>query len=367
MQSIHGGNIWEASRTAGRGRGELIDFSSSINPEGLARGAQEAAHVLLNTPGLAAAYPDPDSRELTRAISQYLGAGVREKNILVGNGSTEFIYMIPKVLGLRKALIVEPAFSEYASALTADGVEAAPFFCKEDDDFFPDTAALKKTIKELHPDILYMANPTNPMGRLMEKEMVLEMADYCKGLGMWLVVDEAFIDFNEEFSIKKEASDAGHIIVLRSMTKFFAMAALRLGYIIAGKGLVERFISRIPTWSVNTVASVAGAASLSDAEYIQRARIWLKKENPLMREALSKIESLKTYPSAANFFSMRLTKDGITAPRLRQLLLQRGFLIRDLSNIRGLGETFFRIAVRGHRDNNLVISELRAILERKST
>ncbi len=366
MQTKHGGDIWSLRPDRGDGIRGLIDFSSSINPEGLAPGAREAAIALLNNPRLSAAYPDPCSGELIAAIKAYLGEGVGEENILAGNGSTEFIYLIPGVLKPARALIVEPAFSEYAAALSAEGAEVTPFFLSEKDDFALDAERLKEAIKGTKPDCLYVANPTNPIGRLMGKEMLLDIAEFCRGLGVRLIVDEAFIDFNEAFSLKKEACREDNIIVLRSMTKFFAMAALRLGYMVAGKGLIERFRACIPTWSVNTVAGFAGIASLRDKAYIDRARRWLAGEGPVMRGALSSINGIKAYPSTANFTTARLTSGVVTARRLRGLLIKKGFLIRELSNMRGLGEGFFRVAVKDADNNRALITALKDVLEREA-
>jgi len=344
-----------------------MDFSSSINPEGLAPGAREAAIALLNNQRLSAAYPDPCSGELIAAIKGYLGGGVGEDNILAGNGSTELIYLIPRVLKPARALIVEPAFSEYAAALSAPAAEVIPFFLSEEDDFALDAESLKEAIKLTNPDCLYMANPTNPIGRLMGKEILLDIAGFCRGLGVWLIIDEAFMDFNEAYSLKQEACREDHIIVLRSMTKFFAMAALRLGYMVADKGSIERFRACIPTWSVNTVAGFAGIASLRDKAYIDRARRWLAREGPAMREGLASINGLKTYPSTANFTTARLASGAMTAARLRELLIKKGFLIRDLSNMRGLGDGFFRVAVKDADDNMALITALKEVLVRQSS
>jgi len=342
-----------------------MDFSSSINPEGLAPTAREAAIAVLKSQRLSAAYPDPCSGELISAIRGYLGGGVGEDNILAGNGSTELIYLIPGVLKPARALIVEPAFSEYSASLSAPGVEVIPFFLSEKDDFALDAERLKETIKGTNPDCLYMANPANPIGRLTGKEMLLDIAGFCRGLGVRLIVDEAFIDFNEACSLKQEASREDNIIVLRSMTKFFAMAALRLGYMVANKGLIDMFRARIPTWSVNTVAGFAGTASLGDKAYIDRARRWLAGEGPAMREGLASINGLKIYPSTANFTTARLTSGVMTAARLRDLLIKKGFLIRDLSNMRGLGDGFFRVAVKAADDNRALITALKEALARQ--
>lgn len=367
MITKHGGDIWEASSRSGRGAGELIDFSSSINPAGLAPGAREAVIGLIKDKDLGTAYPDPRSLNLLQTLSGYLG--VEEKNILAANGSTELIYLIPQILRPERALIIEPAFSEYALPLLSTGTEVIPFLLSEEDGFSLNLEKLKKALKEVRPNILYIANPSNPVGRLTKKNTLLRIAEVCKDEDIWLVVDEAFIDFNESASIAREAAAQNHIIVLRSMTKFFALAALRLGYMTASKALIDKFRSALVTWSVNTAAAVAGAASLGDSAYIEETRRWLKRENPLMRKALLSIEGLKVYDSAANFFTLRITKKAgaINAPRLKKLLLNRGILIRDLSNIRGLGESFFRIAIKTPEQNRLILSELEDILEGAET
>ncbi|MFQ5480580.1 MAG: threonine-phosphate decarboxylase CobD [Thermodesulfobacteriota bacterium] len=363
MKKKHGGDIWAASLQTQREAGEIIDFSSSINPGGLAEGAREAVTALLRNTRLSTAYPDPCSKALLRALGGYLD--VKEENILAANGSTHLIYLIPGVLRPERAVIVEPAFSEYAPALEANDTEVIPFLLNEENGFNLDAGRLKETLQERRPEVLYIANPSNPIGRLTEKKVLLDIADFCRNQGIYLVIDEAFIDFKEEYSMKHEASVQDHIIVLRSMTKFFALAALRLGYMIGSKGLIDKFRLAMAPWSVNTAAAAAGAASLADRSYIKRTRSRLDREGPLMYEALTSIEGLKVYGSAANFFTLRLTERGgkdLRAPRLKELLLDRGFLIRDLSNIRGLGESFFRIAVKSPAENKLLIKELRAIL-----
>ncbi len=354
----HGGDILGASLEGGMDAASIIDFSSSINPEGLAPGARQAVAALLRDPRLSAAYPAPCPRGLIRALSAYIGVG--QECVLAGNGSTEFIYLLPRVIMARGglAMIIEPAFSEYAPALALSGAGVVPFFLREEEGFALDYRVLEKAVKERRPQVLYMANPVNPIGRLVEKDVMLRISDLCREIGAWFVVDEAFIDFNESLSITKEAVEEGHIIVLRSMTKFFALAALRLGYVVGGRDIIERLRPHMPPWSVNALAVAAGIASLSDRQYMGRARAWLCMEGPLMREALGGIKGLKTYPSGANYFTSRLIVPGLNAPRLRELLLKKGLLIRDLSNIRGLGPSFFRVAVKDRESNGLLIREL---------
>ncbi len=362
MRRIHGGDIRAVSLERGVDASSIIDFSSSINPEGLPPAARDAAIALIRERKLSSAYPEPWPRVLISALSRYLS--VPGENIAAGNGSTEIIYLLPVVLGARRALIVEPAFTEYAASLELHGVEVTPFFLHEEDDFRLDTEALVRALRKDRPHVLYMANPSNPVGRLVKRAEMLRISASCRETGTWFVVDEAFMDFCGDQSLIMDAAAGAHVVVLRSMTKFFAMAALRLGYAVAGTVVIARLRAHLPPWSVNAPAAAAAVASLSDGAYMERARAWLKMESPFMARGLKALGGIRTYPSDANFFTSRVTSPGLTATGLRDLLLERGLLIRELSDFRGLDGRFFRVALRDHESNALLMRELGKILTR---
>ena len=198
MKDTHGGNIWEAAQKAGLSPEGIVDFSASINPAGLCQGAREAVRKALK---LAASYPDPYAIELKKALSSYYGISAEE--VLPGNGSTELIYLIPQILKPKKALIIEPAFSEYRKSLECCGCKVDSLVLRERDGFLlglnplRGLSRVKKAILKIQPDIVYVCNPSNPTGVLTEKRAIVDLAGFCEKAGAALVVDEAFMDFCE--------------------------------------------------------------------------------------------------------------------------------------------------------------------------
>ncbi len=354
MKDIHGGNIWKASRDAGIPSENIIDFSASINPLGL---SPRAASAIKKSLRFISPYPDPSSSSLVEALAGYHGISTGE--ILPGNGSTEFIHLIPAFLKPGSALIVEPAFSEYRKALRYNGCRADSFVLKEESGFSIDIGRLKKRISKGY-DLLYIANPANPTGVVTGKEGIIEVARFCERLGATLVIDEAFVDFCEDESIKKEAVSLRNVVVLRSMTKFFSMAGLRLGYIIAHRDTIKKFAKRLPPWSVNTLASAA-VESVRDRDYIRKVHTWLNREKDFIYKGLGSIKGVRIFDSAANFFMVKITDTSLTAPELKSIFFKKGILIRDLSAFRGLGPDYFRIAIKKRRENEMLIRALKRV------
>lgn len=357
MRLKHGGDIWNVSREMGLNTDRIRDFSANINPLGPSRAAMEAVKGAL---GYVGAYPEPEARRFKEALSAYHGLPLG--CLLPANGSTELIYLIPRVLAASRALIVEPAFGEYRRALESAGCRVDTFQSLEADGFSIAIESLTDRLKAGY-DIVYLANPSNPAGVLTPKEMVVELARECAALGIVIIVDEAFVDFNEAHSVKQAAVGMENVVVLRSMTKFFSLAGLRLGYLIAGEAMVERLARAMAPWSVNTFASIAGCAALEDARHMESTLEWFVREREFMYESLSKVGSIKTFPSAANFFLAKLLTDSVKAATLKEALLDRAILIREVSEMRGLGENFFRVAIRERADNEVLIGAIEEVLE----
>ncbi|MBI1912960.1 MAG: threonine-phosphate decarboxylase [Deltaproteobacteria bacterium] len=355
-KDIHGGNIWEASVKGSSSPDSILDFSASINPLGLSPKAQEA---IVNALSLIPPYPDPESKAITQAISRYYG--LNDENLAVGNGSTEFIYLIPHVFKPKKALIIEPAFSEYAKALRLGGCRVERFTLSPKDSFSLDIDKLKKKLKSGSYNLLYIANPANPSGSVIKKEALIELSKYCASVGTIVVIDEAFADFYGDESIIKEAQTLKNVIVLRSLTKFFSMAGLRLGFTISNKRIIERFKKALPPWSVNTLAAFAGAQALGDNLYIEKTMEWLKDEREFLFSALSSIRDFQVFPSFVNYFLVKITSGHLSSPELKARLFKKGILIRELSAFKGLGPEFFRVAVKSRKDNEELIAAFKAV------
>jgi len=357
VKETHGGNIWEAAQQSATLPEKILDFSASINPlvspKVLSAVKDGIRHIH--------AYPDPASTALRAALAAFHGIDANET--LAGNGSTEFIHLLPQVFKPAGALIVAPAFSEYAIGLEKTGCAPAYLTLRADEGYALNLSRLDAGLKKRPKiDIVYLANPANPTGVLTPKETVCEAGRICKRRHALMVVDEAFMDFTEDESMKHEAIKSRHVIVLRSMTKFWAMAGLRAGYIVCNRALVKKIAAHLLPWSVNTIASQAAQAALTDDGHRARTLAWLRQEGRFLYAGLAAIPGLAPMPSSANFFMVKTTAPSRTASSLRRELYENGILIRDLSAMRGAGRRFFRVAVRTRDENKTLLAALRKAL-----
>ena len=208
----HGGNVGEVARHYGIDEDTILDFSASINPLGYPPALKEA--IIKNFDSVLN-YPDADSVDLVSGLSRY--HDIEEDYIMVGNGSTEFMYSIPLAFKLKKAFIVTPAFSEYEKGLKVAGADVTYFQTDETRGFSIDIPSLCSRLGEGF-DALYLCNPANPTGVLIPRDQMITIIARAEEEGLLSVVDEAFIDFVEEESVKREIFKFSHLIILRSMT-----------------------------------------------------------------------------------------------------------------------------------------------------
>jgi threonine-phosphate decarboxylase len=346
----HGGDVYQLARTLGIALDELLDFSANINPKGfppgLDRAVKEAMRQIVH-------YPDRRCLDLRQALAAY--HGLSPGQILVGNGSTEFIFLAARDLRPKRGLIVSPAFSEYEQALNAARVPVA---------FHPTAESHNFTLMEVPEpqagDLVFLAHPASPSGALLNPELLLAVAARLEAAGAYLLVDEAFVDFVEEASLKIYLSRFPRLMLLRSFTKFFGIPGMRLGYVLAAPELCARLTAGQEPWSVNTMAQVMGRACLADLEYMRETRILIQQEREFLYSRLAAQPGLRPFPSAVNYFLVKLTRPGASAAHLQRQMLAHRIVIRDASNFRGLDERFFRLAVR-RRDENVRL--LRALEE----
>ena len=347
----HGGNVFAVARSLGIPPERLVDFSASINPLGMAPGVRDA---LGNCVERLLHYPDKGAAELKDCLAAY--HGVSAAQLAVANGSTELIHLLPRLVGGSRALIVAPAFAEYACALEKSGWEIDYFTLESGDAFALPLPALQEKLTGRY-DMLFICNPGNPSGALIPKIDIARVLELCRESGSFLVLDEAFIDFCEEESAKDLIGEYGRALLLRSMTKFFAIPGLRLGYAIGAPEMIAGIASLQAPWSVNTAAQVAGIASLSDAAYCEATRSYVSGERDRLVAGLASLPFLEVFPSRANYLLARL-RNGLSAADLRSRLLQQGVLIRDCGNFQGLDGSFFRVAVRLREENERLLELL---------
>ena len=351
----HGGTVFATARSLGIPVEELIDFSASINPLGPppeVRAAVTAAFDRL------VHYPDSDCTRLAGLLAGR--HGVAPECLCLGNGSTELIYLIPRLAAGSRALLIAPTFSEYGRALHLAGWQCDRHFLSASSRFALSLDALETDLAGGY-DLLFLCNPGNPTGRLYSREEVAGVIGLCREHGTFLVLDEAFMDFREEESAKDLVVESGNGVVLRSMTKFYGFPGLRLGYALAAPPLAARLAAIRPPWSVNTLAQEAGIAALADPEYAEKTRAYVALERERLAAGLAALRGVEVYPGAANYLLAELT-NGMTAAELQRALLSRRLLIRDCAGFAGLDGRFFRVAVRTGQENGLLLAALDEIL-----
>lgn len=352
---LHGGNVFAIARSLGLAPEELLDFSASINPLGMAPGVKDAVCAgfdrLLH-------YPDDGALELGRALAAL--HGLTPANVCVANGSTELIHLVPRLVPGRRGLIVAPPFAEYGEALRRSGWQVDYFELTPEEGFALSLKALGERLGQGY-DLLFLCNPGNPTGSLVPRREMAAVIELCRATHTFLVLDEAFMDFCEEESAKALVVAGGCGIVLRSMTKFYALPGLRLGYVLAAEELAGRVAGLRAPWSVNTMAQIAGMASLAATEYRKATLEAVTRERSFLSAGLAAIPGLRPYPSAANYLLVEIAA-APSAGALQERLLSERILIRNCGNFVGLSERFFRVAVRRREENERLLAALAAAM-----
>ena len=348
----HGGNI-KAIRNDGS---SIIDFSASINPLGY---PAEVRKVLWENFDEIKHYPDIDCSVLRSCIAQKIGHTDHE--ILVGNGSTELFYLIPRVSKPVKGVVFQPTFNEFAEALRCSSAGVMNCVLKVEDGFrFQYRSGLFEDDKV---EMAFLCNPNNPTGQLVEKTVVLDMVK--RHPRITFVIDEAFIDFvdkPERYSVVHEASALQNLIVVRSLTKFYGFPGLRIGYLVTHGDRVEKMMAQKEPWTVNTLAQLAALAALEDVEFVSRTRDFVFEERLFLFNELSYIRGISPYQPTANYVFVKISGGRTTSPALRKQLLEYGIAIRDCSNFVGLDDTYFRVAVRTREENMKLIGALKNVV-----
>lgn len=327
----------------------LIDFSANINPFGPPQRLKDKwsgfFHKIID-------YPDPYGRELITEISKK--EQIPEECILLGNGGAELITMIGRLLAGKKVLIVQPAFSEYDKACRTNGCEIE-YVKLGEPDWGLDAARIIGRLDDVHA--VFLCNPNNPTGVLYSEEEVLKLSEGCSERGVYLIIDEAFYDFAEEYrSLSRILLSQPRLILLRSLTKMFAIPGLRLGYALANKPVIDELAVLKPHWSVNGIALEAGKECFGAELFIEETIQYTKQERKKLF-AFFKEYGFSHSPSKVNFYLLRdpLLDDPLP---LFQFLLEKGIVPRHTMNFPGLDGKWLRFAVKKEEENRRLMEVL---------
>lgn len=347
----HGGDIYSYIN---ENQKKPIDFSANINPFGLPSGVKKILRKSVNE---FTAYPDIRSYYLKKALSEF--ENIDKESIAVGNGAADIIYRLAYAVKPKRALLLAPTFSEYETALRNINCTVDYYYLIQENNFIVKDEILTQ-IK--NKDILFVCNPNNPTGMLIDKDFMLKIANKCKEESCYLVIDECFIDFlenKEDYTFKSFLEDYNNVIIIKAFTKIFAMAGLRLGYCLCfNKELLYKINAANQPWSISVPAQIAGVEALKDTEYLNKTILFIKKEREYLIKKLEGL-NLAVFKCFANYILFRVNKP----INLYDEFYNKGFLIRKCENFIGLDESYYRIAVKSHSDNKKLFLTLKEILE----
>jgi len=354
MQSIHGGNIWQRAQETGISPRKILDFSANINPLGT---PDRLRSIISGQIENLVHYPDPECLSLTGAIAGHFG--VSPQQVLCGNGSSELLYALPRGLKAERAVLPAPCYVDYARAAQTAGLKIV-YVLPED------VASLDVSFKRLEAElrgneIVFIGQPNNPTGLLFDKTAFINLA--AARHDSFFVVDEAFADFIEDYRSVIH-HNLPNVLVLRSMTKFFAIPGLRLGALLGPTAIIVQIGKILPFWSVNHLAQATGAAFLADKSYAVRTRQFVQKWRLELYRGLNAFPELFVYPGTANYLLVRIEHNQPDALTLQGKLLRKGIVIRVGDNFVGLDKRFFRVAVRKQEENERLCDAIAEIFGR---
>ncbi len=341
---IHGGDVVSYKDRYG---GDMIDFSSNINPLGPPAGLKDEMDRAYSE---LRAYPDIQYRELRQNIADYLGRDTGE--VITGNGAVDIIDNLCVMFD--RIVTATPCFSEYISRPAVYGKQVLKL--PLDDKFRIDLQALADSLRR--GDLLILGNPNNPTGLRIPEKTLMHIYDIVKQRGAFLLLDEAFFEFcPPDYDSIELLHDADSICVVRAATKVFALPGIRLGYGWASREFAGRYRGIENPWSVNAYANAAGRCIFRDKGYIERTREYINRERQYLTDGLREIEWIRPYGSDANFMLLKLFK--YDEDMVFDRLIRNGIMIRKASSFEGLNKTYIRIAVKDRESNRKLMGFLR--------
>ncbi len=348
MEYVHGGDIYSY--------GDVLDFSVNLNPFGTGEAVKEA--IVQSASGIAGQYPDSRCRGLRRALSEKLG--IPQDFLIFGNGAAELIFLLAQVCRPKRAVLTEPSFAEYRQALEAADCEIREYVLQEKNGFLLDEKYLEMLDEDV--DLIFLCSPDNPTGNVISRKLLLEILRRCEKKKIRMVLDECFLDFLLEpklQTLQEELAYSGQLFILRAFTKMYAMPGVRLGYgMCSDRALLEKMERSRQPWSVSGIAQAAGTAALTEDGIAGMTRQFVAKERSWLERELDRI-GVTYFPSQVNYLLLK------SPYPLFEKLLKRKILIRDCSSYRGLGQGYYRIAVRMRKENECLLQALEEIYEKE--
>lgn len=352
---IHGGNIEELTRKYNLDKEKLIDFSANINPLGLNKNVKKTIIEAIEEINI---YPDITYYNLKKSISSY--EKITLDYLTLGNGAAEVIFNLVRAINPKKALLLAPTFGEYEEALLSINSKVEYYMLKEGNNWDINIDILEKINKET--DMIFICNPNNPTGKLTDRKLILEVLEKAKNYDCVVAIDESFLDFvkdNENYTLINYIEDYKNLFIIKSLTKFFAMPGLRIGYgITYDKTLIRKINSISVPWNINVLAEKGAIKALAEKEYINNTINYIENEKDRFYYELCKFNDLKIFKPSVNYIMFKINKN----IDLKEEMMKENIIIRSCSNYIGLDNKYYRVAVRKREENEKFIDVLKKIL-----
>lgn len=353
---FHGSDLELIEKMYGIRKEEIVSFSANVNPLGISPKLSEdlAKHIhCIET------YPDRDYADLKKSIAAY--ASCDEKNIIVGNGSTELISLFIQVTAPKKALILGPTYSEYEREITLNGGRTSYYPLREENDF---TMPVDDFIERLSDDLdlIVLCNPNNPTSSVITNRDMRRILDSCKEHDIYVMVDETYVEFtsNEpEITSVPLTADYNNLIVLRGTSKFFAAPGLRLGYAVTGnEDLLKEINQKKNPWMISSLAEEAGKIMFSDTDYIKATKGLIFTERKRLFDIFKNSTAFKPYYPNANFMLLQVLDGSEDSHSLFEKCIRQKLMIRDCSTFPFLSDRYIRICFMKPSDNDALLKVL---------
>lgn len=329
----------------------LFDFSENVNAFGLPKRVIEIWPTLLKE---VPAYPDPLGEPFLSVAAKF--HHLPTQYLFAGNGAAEILALLAERYRGKAALVLHPTFSEYEATLTAKKVHIQRVIASEETNFQLPIEAIKEAMHQV--DVLYLCTPNNPTGLLPSRALLLSIIEHGKMVNCDVILDEAFIDFvDESLSFIPMVQSHEHLMIVRSMTKMYAIPGIRLGYVVAAPPIIEELQSFAPHWNVNGIAAEIGAICLKEEEFVEQTKRHQRIERQKLVELLTEYNCVTTQ-SVTNFIVFKL-QDAMKTKQLYKDLLKKGIVLRHTENFHGMDGNWLRVGIKKEAQMSLLREELR--------
>lgn len=351
---MHGGNIYTNKIK--------YDFSVNVNPLGIPKSAKRIAYKSIKN---SFQYPDLENAELKNLLAQKFN--VSKNQICAGNGASEILNSFIKSANLKNVLLIAPCFTGYSRILENSKIKYDYLNLSEENNFIFDENFTQKILLELQKqiyDLLILTNPNNPNGKSININFIKKIAAECEKQNIFLLLDECFIKltFPKSESFVSQINNFSKVIILRAFTKTFAIPGIRLGYSISSEKISSELEKELPEWNVSLVAQKIGVSCLKqNKKYLEKTQKIISCEKKYLISKLKKFP-LKIFPSDSNFILFKLDEKSFfenkNSENLFEYLKSKKILIRLCDDYESLSNKFYRIAIKNHHQNKILVKNM---------